>query len=413
MTLVEWFSLAKDLAKEYGSVASVLVGLLAVPFGGKLFYDLVKRRISHLESELEAAQERIHELDETLSTRTKTFVETKGRLEGAEAKLQRAQAAFDDNSQVWFRQPVEKPEWYNRNLPASIPILVVANLKGGVGKTTIAANLLAYFEREKKERVLAIDLDYQGSLSSMLLAEPKNREERSAQAVKAIIGGASTAGLVPDSNFIIANSSPVRGAKNDSRIIDCDDPFANFETRILLQWLIGDIGHDIRYNLARVLHGREIQDSFDRVIIDAPPRITAGFINALCASTHLIVPFVLDTLSAERVGLFLRGVRRMKGLFPYLELAGVVGTMKGDNTTVLREGEKRAVEEANRRIMECWGGGQVLDRALIPRKQTIADAAGLRIAYYESSDARSVFEVLGKQIFDRTIRERRHESRVA
>jgi len=103
----------------------------------------------------------------------------------------------------------------------------------------------------------------------------------------------------------------------------------------------------------------------------------------------------------------------MKGLFPYLELAGVVGTMKGDNTTVLREGEKRAVEEANRRIMECWGGGQVLDRALIPRKQTIADAAGLRIAYYESSDARSVFEVLGKQIFDRTIRERRHESRVA
>jgi len=33
-------------------------------------------------------------------------------------------------------------------LPASIPILLVANLKGGVGKTIIAANLATFFERK-------------------------------------------------------------------------------------------------------------------------------------------------------------------------------------------------------------------------------------------------------------------------
>src|SRR5215471_11045610 len=82
------------------------------------------------------------------------------------------------------------------------------------------------------------------------------------------------------------------------------------------------------------------------VIIDAPPRITTGFVNALCASTYLVVPFVLDRLSAERVGQTLERISRMKGqLFPHIGLAGVVGTMKGDKTSVLRDAEKESIEE--------------------------------------------------------------------
>jgi cellulose biosynthesis protein BcsQ len=46
----------------------------------------------------------------------------------------------------------------------SIPIVLFANLKGGVGKTTLAANLTSYFEIQHAERVLAINLDFQGSL---------------------------------------------------------------------------------------------------------------------------------------------------------------------------------------------------------------------------------------------------------
>src|SRR4029434_1244686 len=48
------------------------------------------------------------------------------------------------------------------------PVILVANLKGGVGKSTLVANLAAYF-REAGKRVLVIDGDYQGSLSNMLL----------------------------------------------------------------------------------------------------------------------------------------------------------------------------------------------------------------------------------------------------
>ena len=42
-------------------------------------------------------------------------------------------------------------------------------LKGGVGKTTIAANLIAHYTKKKNQRILAIDLDFQGSLSSMII----------------------------------------------------------------------------------------------------------------------------------------------------------------------------------------------------------------------------------------------------
>src|SRR5215813_2097034 len=48
------------------------------------------------------------------------------------------------------------------------PVILVANLKGGVGKSTLVANLAAYF-KEAGKRVMVIDGDYQGSLSNMLL----------------------------------------------------------------------------------------------------------------------------------------------------------------------------------------------------------------------------------------------------
>jgi chromosome partitioning protein len=313
-------------------------------------------------------------------------------------KLQRVRDAFDDDNNIWLRTPVIRPDRYSASLQSSIPILLVANLKGGVGKTTIAANLATYFERRKGERVLAIDLDHQGSLSSMLLPDDAQRTERPAEAVKSLIGGVGDAGIVS-----FAQRIPILHSRKDSLLIECDDAFGNYEMRLLLEWLIGDRSDDIRYNLACVLHSPDIQQNFDRVIIDAPPRMTPGLVNALCASTHLVVPFVLDILSAERVGLFLRTVRKMRGeLFPYLELAAVVGTLKGDGTERLRETEEKALREAENGVSKTWGNGThyVWRDVLIPRRQPIADAAGVGV----DLAAVTTFEPLGQRLFDLTTR---------
>jgi chromosome partitioning protein len=231
----------------------------------------------------------------------------------------------------------------------------------------------------------------------MLLPEAAQRAQRPAGAVKAIIGGTAHG-----ETGLFSERVHIRHSQRDSRLIECDDAFGNFETRLLLEWLIGDRQDDIRYNLARVLHSPEVQKNFDRVIIDAPPRMTAGLMNALCASTHLVVPFVLDILSAERVGLFLRTVSSMRGqLFPHLHLAGVVGTLKGDGTEKMRDTEQKAILEAKRGVADNWGPGDyVLENALIPRRQPVADTAGIGI----NLAVAALFDDLGEELFRRTTR---------
>ncbi|MGH6815089.1 MAG: ParA family protein [Hyphomicrobiaceae bacterium] len=289
----------------------------------------------------------------------------------------------------------------------SIPVVLVANLKGGVGKTTIAANLAAYFEDVHSERVLAIDLDYQGSLSSMIL--PKvDRSTQTADHAVALVGGHVAGEQLLRHSYNIPNSS------KDSRVIPCAHEFANYETRLVLEWLIGDIGGDIRYNLARVLHDDFVQCEFQRVIIDAPPRITAGFINALCTSTHLLVPTVLDRLSVDGVGSFLKDVNKLKGnLFPRLQLLGVVGNMKRTSSPKHERSEVEALLELKRLLRTEQGSDHyLLEQALIPRKESIARAAGLGIVYPEIKD---LIRPLGEAVFESAPprRELRYESRIA
>src|SRR5262245_51708307 len=100
------------------------------------------------------------------------LAEVDGKRTTCESRLKRVRDAFDGHEKdIWLRKPVLKPLLYDSDIQRSIPTVLVANLKGGVGKSTIAVNLAAYFEDVHDERVLVIDLDYQASTSSMLLPD--------------------------------------------------------------------------------------------------------------------------------------------------------------------------------------------------------------------------------------------------
>jgi chromosome partitioning protein len=68
---------------------------------------------------------------------------------------------------LWLHKPTYRPDNYVSSFMTRV--LVLANNKGGVGKTALAANLGAFWAKEWSKKVLLIDLDRQGTLSAMAL----------------------------------------------------------------------------------------------------------------------------------------------------------------------------------------------------------------------------------------------------
>src|SRR6266567_2041621 len=93
------------------------------------------------------------------------FIHSRKRALNAVARTVTKKSA-EEGQGIWLTRPIHQPDEYKNNVRRS-KILAIANLKGGVGKTTLAANIGAYLAKDWQKRVLLIDLDFQGSLSSM------------------------------------------------------------------------------------------------------------------------------------------------------------------------------------------------------------------------------------------------------
>lgn len=226
---------------------------------------------------------------------------------------------------VWLTGPItgaSAPGFRDR-FDAS-KVLVVANAKGGVGKTTTVANIGAYLAECLSKPVLLIDLDYQGTLSSMTVAGPHWIPPQG-------LDSRATALLSGDlDKEEVATTAQSAAGQPNLRIITAFYDLAQAENRLMIEWLIGDRQTDLRFRLASVLHSQAVRDAFSVVIIDCPPRITTATVQALAAGTHLLIPTVLDDPSAEAVVTFVREVERFKkaNICPYIRYIGVAGSME-------------------------------------------------------------------------------------
>lgn len=345
----------------------------------------------------------------------RTLFGSKGRIDSALA------AVAEGGRGLWLREPIKPPHGYADHFRTCRPIIVVANLKGGVGKTTIAANLLAHYAIRKNERVLGIDLDFQGSLTANALS---NENRDNLLVLESDHGLSKAARLIDDRDASWLQYSPDQVDRVPrGKLISTYYSLAGVENRVMIEWLLGQRRDDVRYQLANVLHDPIIQRSFDRIIIDAPPRLTTGAVQALCAATHVLIPTVLDELSTEAVGAFADQLRIHQSLWPRLKIVGAVGTMT-NNATVgtarpLLDVEVDALAAGRRQLargIEAAAGPLREATFLpvdcfIPDKAELSRAAGHRIAYASESTAgpvqmiRDAFDRLGDEI-DRRIAER-------
>jgi cellulose biosynthesis protein BcsQ len=344
------------------------------------------------------------------------------RLFGSKYRLDRALAAdAADGKGLWLHEPIRPQAGYRDRFRTCRPIIVIANLKGGVGKTTLAANLLAHYAIRKNERVLGIDLDFQGSLTANALSKA-NRD--SLLVLESDHGLSKAARLIDDrdASWLLYAPDEVDQVSK-GKLISTYYSLAAVENRIMIEWLLGQRPDDVRYHLANVLHDPIIQRSFDRIIIDAPPRLTTAAVQALCAATHVLIPTILDELSSEAVGAFADQLRINQSLWPRLKILGVVGTMT-NNLTVgtarpLADVEVDALAAGRRQLAQGLGSAADPLRdasflpvdCFIPDRMELSRAAGHRIAYASQSNAapiqaiREAFDRLGDEI-DRRIAER-------
>lgn len=192
-------------------------------------------------------------------------------------------------------------------------ILAVANIKGGVGKTTTTVNLAAALA-ERGCHVLAIDLDPQSSLTLSLGINP----DRSGGTIFKLL----EPGLDP-------SNSPIVSTSENWDLLPGGEDLRKLE-------------HELETDPNRILAvGTAIQPfckSYDFILLDCPASTGTLTGAALAASDEVVVPMTLDFLSFRASGALFKIINRVRGVAnPRLRVAGIILTMYDTRTRHARD----------------------------------------------------------------------------
>jgi chromosome partitioning protein len=235
--------------------------------------------------------------------------------------------------------------------PPGTRTFVVANQKGGVGKTTSTVNVAAALA-QLGQRVLVIDLDPQGNASTALSVD---HFQGTPGTYELLVDGSALADVV-------VPSPEIAGLDVVPATID----LAGAEIE-----LVSVVARESRLQKALLGHprvGTEAtagEDRWDYVFIDCPPSLGLLTINALVAGAELLIPIQAEYYALEGLGQLLKTVDMVRAhLNPELAVSTILITMY-DARTRLASGVAEEVK--------AHFGDQVL-RTYIPRSVRVSEA---------------------------------------
>jgi chromosome partitioning protein len=220
-----------------------------------------------------------------------------------------------------------------------LPVVAVANQKGGVGKTTTAVNLGAYLALGV--RVLLIDLDPQANATSSLGLDPSGVE---LSTYEALIGQAPVSDAIVSSGRLHLDLVPASRALAGAQVELVE---------------LADREHRLRQALS------DVRASYDVVFIDCPPSLGILTLNALVAADLLLAPVQCEYLALEGVAQLMETIELVRAtLNPRLELLGMLMTMYDPRTRL----SSQVVDEVRRHFPE-----QTFE-TVIPRSVRLSEA---------------------------------------
>ena len=234
-------------------------------------------------------------------------------------------------------------------------IIAVANQKGGVGKTTTATNLSACLA-EKGKKVLAIDIDPQGNMSSGLGID-KNEVENTVYEL--ILEESSLEDCIIEN--VLENvsllSSNVNLAGAEIELIGIEDKEFILKKQI-----------------------EKVRDNYDFIIIDCPPSLSTLTVNAMTTADTVLVPIQCEYFALEGLSQLIHTINLVRErLNPTLEIEGVVFTMYDARTNLSLQVVENVKENLN----------QTVYKSIIPRNVRLAEAPshGKPITLYDTKSA--------------------------
>lgn len=193
-------------------------------------------------------------------------------------------------------------------------IVVIANQKGGVGKTTTAINLSAACAMLGK-RVLLIDLDPQAN-SSLSFLDP---------------------GTVGESAFeLFTETQPLANLIYQTKVEKLDIIPSKINLAKLEAKLVGDF--DAIFRLRDRIE--QVRSNYDLIFIDTPPTLGLITVNALVAASYVLIPIQSSYFALEGTDDLLETIEKVRSRpNPELELLGVVVTLFDKRTALSKDVE--------------------------------------------------------------------------